>query len=158
MLALYEDGRMMSSLAMWSIKLQMQRLNSIEPELTEYQIQNLVDLHFMVTALTRLRKIAEMLSGLIDISTELREFDKKLPDLKNIRNILEHIDEYRIGEGRDKKVGINGLLTVGLDVENISWCGYDLNLIEALQLSEDLFEAIKNNPPLEYSNKVKFYK
>ena len=117
-------------------------------------MQPVVDFHFLVTALTRLRKAAELVAKTTDISTYLKQFDETLPDLTNIRNVLEHIDEYRLGKGRNKNVRANELQTVYLDHDCIVWLGYKINPVEALQASNRLFNAIRNNPPNAYLEKL----
>jgi hypothetical protein len=130
--AVYEDARSEANIAVWAIKLQLQRLNSKENEIPDFVLQPIVDFHFLVTALTRLRKMAELVSKYSDISEGIKKFDEALPDLKNIRNVLEHLDEYRMGKGRNKSVSVNGLRTIMVDPNRIHWLDYEINGNEAL--------------------------
>jgi hypothetical protein len=91
-----------------------------------------------------------MCSKTTDISTYLKQFDDRLPNLNNIRNVFEHIDEYRLGKGHNKNVRANELQTLVLDHDRIAWLSYEINLTEALQASKDLFNAIRDNPPNAY--------
>jgi len=129
-------------------------LNSKENEIPDFVLQPVVDFHFLVTALTRLKKMAELVSKYSNISEGIKKFDEALPDLKNIRNVLEHLDEYRMGKGRNKSVSVNGLRTIMLDPNRIQWLDYEINGNEVLEVSGLLFEEIKNNPPAAYIEKV----
>ena len=153
--ATYEDARSLANIAVWSVELQIHRLKAEETEIPDFVMQPVVDFHFLVIALTRLRKAAELAAKTTDISAALKEFDETLPDLKKIRNVLEHIDEYRLGEGRNKNVKANELQTVILNHDQIFWSGYEINPVKALQASDRLFNAIKNSPPDAYLEKVK---
>jgi len=153
--AVYEDARSEANIAVWAIQLQIQRLRSTQDEISGFALQPVVDFHFLVTALTRLRKMADLVSKFSNISEAIKQFDKTLPDLKKIRNVMEHLDDYRLGEGRNKKVRINALRTIALDTKRIQWLDYEIKTDEALQISDFLFQAIKDNAPEAYTEKVK---
>ena len=102
--AVYEDARILANMAVWAVQLQINRLRSEKNEIPEFVMQHVVDFHFLVTALTRLRKAAELVAAFSDISREIKQFDDALPDLPKIRNVQEHIDEYRLGKGYNKKI------------------------------------------------------
>ncbi len=152
--AVYEDARSEANVAVWAIQLQINRLRSKDNEIPGFALQSVVDFHFLVTALTRLRKMANLVSKYSNISEAIKEFDETLPDLKKIRNVLEHIDEYRLGEGRNKDVSVNALRTMSLDLDRIQWLDYEIKTDEALKVSDILFQAIKTNAPEAYTAKV----
>ena len=89
-----------------------------------------------------------------DISKEIKEFDNALSDLRKIRNVLEHIDEYRLGKGHSKIVKPSALQTIVIDDNRIEWLGYEIQMDDALQLSGFLFQAIQNNAPEAYLKKI----
>jgi len=150
----YEDARSEANIAVWAIQLQINRLRSEDNEIPGFVLQPVVDFHFLVTALTRLRKMADLVSKFSNISEAIKKFDETLPDLKNIRNVLEHIDEYRLGKGRNKNVSANALRTILLDPDRIQWLDYEIKTNEALEVSDFLFQAIKANAPEAYLAKV----
>jgi hypothetical protein len=152
--AVYEDARSESNLAVWAIHLQIQRLRSEKNEIEGFVLQPVVDFHFLVTALTRLRKMADLVLKHSDISEAIKQFDNALPDLRKIRNVLEHIDKYRLGEGRNKKVSINGLRTIMLGPDKIQWLDYEIKIEQAAKVSDLLFQSIKDNAPKAYIQKV----
>ena len=153
--AVYEDARILANMAVWAVQLQINRLRSEKNEMPEFVMQPVVDFHFLVTALTRLRKAAELVAAFSDISREIKQFDDALPDLPKIRNVQEHIDEYRLGKGYNKKINANELLTIVLDHDRLAWLGYELRVDDALRVSDCLFQAIKSNPPAAYLAKIK---
>ena len=152
--ALYEDGRSLANIAVWSVILQVKRLETSDTENSDFVQQPLADFHFLISALTRLRNAAELISKVAPLSSAIEKFDTALPDLKNIRNILEHIDDYRLGDGHNKNVKITDLQTYCFG-ETIEWLGYKLNLNDAKKSSEVLFESIKDNPPQAYIERTK---
>ena len=68
-------------------------------------------------------------------------------DLRAVRNILEHIDEYRVGKGHNKNVPKVSFQTFTLDDDSIKWLNYEINLEQAIKASGDLFMAIKSKSP-----------
>ena len=153
--AVYEDARVLANIAVWAVQLQIKRLRSEENEISEFVMQPVVDFHFLVTALTRLRKAAELVAEFSDIAREIKQFDDVLPDLSRIRNVQEHIEEYRLGKGHNKQVNANELLTIVFDHNRLVWLGYEIRVDDALQVSDCLFQAIRSNPPAAYLAKLK---
>jgi hypothetical protein len=149
--SIYEDARTMANIATWGVELQTRRIrNSIQEdknEIEEFVMQPIIDFHFLVTALSRLRLTAELVSEICDLSSAIEDFDKNLPDLRAVRNILEHIDEYRVGKGHNKNVPKVSFQTFTLDDDSIKWLNYEINLEQAIKASGDLFMAIKSKSP-----------
>jgi hypothetical protein len=153
--AVYEDARILANIAVWAVQLQINRLRSEKNEIPEFVMQSVVDFHFLVTALTRLGKAAELVAAFSNISREIKQFDDSLPDLSKIRNVQEHIDEYRLGEGHNKQINANELLTIVLDHDRLAWLGYEIRVDVALRVCDCLFQAIRSNPPAAYLAKIK---
>ncbi|GEM_PF-3206462 len=145
-LAVYEDARNMANIAIWGVELQIKRLFG-ENEIDEFVLQPVVDFHFLVTSLNRLRQAAGMVSKISDISSNINKFDLQIPDLRTIRNILEHIDEYRVGKGRNKTVPKDCFQTILFGKNSINWAGYEINTSEALKASQELFATIHKVSP-----------
>lgn len=103
----YERARRLANLAVWTVDLQRRRLNSNEPEDEKFVLRKLADFHFLVIALTRLRRAAVLAAKVKSIESKikiaLREFDAALPNLKKMRDVAEHIDEYAVNSGKDKR-------------------------------------------------------
>jgi hypothetical protein len=79
------------------------------------------------------------------LSPALKEFDASLPDLKRMRDVAEHIDDYAIDQGRQRDVARQSLEVSFMDDEGptLEWLGSSLNAQEALHASQRLFEALK---------------
>ena len=146
-LAIYEDAKNMANIAIWGVELQIKRLKSEENEIYEFVMQPVVDFHFLIVTLTRLRQAATLVSSISDLSSEIEKFDKAIPDLRTVRNILEHIDEYRIGKGKNKRVPKDTFQTIIFGDECVKWVDYEINLKSALKASEGLYAAIKSKSP-----------
>ncbi|MHB8353955.1 MAG: hypothetical protein ACYDCF_05890 [Burkholderiales bacterium] len=156
--SLYEDTRHLANVAVWAVDLQVKRLEANELEFADFPFQPLVDFHFLVTALTRLQKIAEALKAIEDIELVMEKaiesFEKDMPGLRNIRNVLEHTGEYARGVGHNQDVQYGEMFTVVLDPDCIQWLGYELRPSAALSASDVLFHVIKENPPAAYVRAV----
>ena len=145
--AILEDARTMANIAVWSVELQIQRITSQKLDIPDFVMQPIIDFHFLVTALSRLKNSAELASKVIDITDGIRQFDLSLPDLRKVRNVLEHIDEYREGKGRNKEVARNAILTINFEGQHIHWLGYKINIEEAMSASQLLYSAISEKSP-----------
>ena len=62
----------------------------------------------MIVALTRLRRAAELASGIPEVAQHLtlalQKFDTAIPGLKPLRDVSEHINEYAMDGGRRKSI------------------------------------------------------
>ena len=142
-LEIYEDARNMANIAVWGVDLQIQRLRSGENQIKEFVMQPVVDFHFLVTSLNKLRQAAKLVSEIFDLSVKINQFDKKLPDLRTVRNILEHIDEYRVGKGKNKSVPASTFQTICFSNDCVRWVEYEINLKSAISASQELFASIQ---------------
>lgn len=66
-----------------------------------------------------------------------------MPDLRKMRNVGEHVDEYVIGKGRDRSVSRLALQTGSFDNVALDWLGGRLDADEAFVAAEALYRAIK---------------
>lgn len=72
-------------------------------------------------------------------------FEHALPELRRIRNVGEHFDEYALGCGNDDTVMRRDLLVGSLDDDGTyRWHGGQLNIDCAIRAAEDLYRAIGN--------------
>ena len=153
----YEDARHLANLGLWAVDLQIKRLKRQEPEDNEFVLRRVSDFHFLVVALIRVRRSAELVNSIVDLRSALERFDRDIPNLKKMRDILEHIDDYTKGRGRDTNVVVGGLFTYAFGDDVITWSEYRLNLDTAMKACETLFSEIKANPPASYARLVAQY-
>jgi len=150
--AIYERARRLANLAMWSVKLQLRRLQSVEPEDEDFILRPWTDFHFLIMALTRIRRAAELAAKVPPIKPRIREairqFDVALPNRKKMRDVAEHIDEYALDRGWDKNVSRKSLEVASCSGETWKWLGYEMDSKEALRASERLYEAIRQGRAL----------
>jgi len=143
----WEEGKRLANFACWAIELQIKRLQQIEPEIPEFVMQPVADFHFLVTAIASLRKAADLACQASDITAQIEAFDDAVPDWRQIRNTLEHIDEYWQRKGRDKQLRPGDLATIKFGPV-IQWAGLRLDLKSTLAAANNLFVAIKGIWPL----------
>ena len=153
-ISLYEDTRLLVNRAVYSVGLQVKRLKASEPDLA----QILADFHFLVTALTSIRQLAEGLKAIDDMKSTMIEavqsFDAEVPQLRAIRNVLEHKADYMRGKGRNKSVCYGGMFTITLDPDQIIFADCHLRPDAALMASEAILEVIREKPPAAYARAV----
>lgn len=145
--ATYERARRLANLAVWTVDLQCRRLNSTEPEDEKFPLRQWSDLHFLIVALTRVRRAAVLASKVPAIRQKMVEglkgFDTALPHLKTMRDVAEHVDEYATDDGRKKAISRKDLEVSLCDGETWTWLGFELNPTGALEASAGLFEVIR---------------
>jgi hypothetical protein len=143
-----ERARSLANEAMFTVSLQCRRIRSKEPEDDVFVMRWWADLQFLIVALRRLRRAAELairVEPVKDVlSLALRTFDDALPQLAIMRKVGEHIDDYALDSSkrRHKNVG-RGLLQVGSwDGDTYHWLGKSLNIDAAHEAAYRLFSAI----------------
>lgn len=145
----YERWTRLANLATFAIDLQCKRLNTVESQDEQFTFRKWYDFEFLLLALIRLRRIAQQVANLSELtallSPALREFDASLPGLKRMRDVGEHMDEYAVGRGRHREVDMEMLEVSTLDSDGptLTWLGTSLNANCALRASEELFRAIE---------------
>jgi hypothetical protein len=147
----YERARRFANIACWVVALQCRRISSDEPEDSSFLLRRWADFDFLVVALTRLRRAAALAAKVPEIKTAIeaaiKSFDEALPDLKDMRNVAEHFDDYAVDEGRKTAIRRQSLEVVVFGKQKIEWLDFSLQVDDALQASSALFEAIKLNKP-----------
>ena len=149
--ATYERARRLANAAVFSVHLQRRRLQSAEPEDHVFALRRWTDVHFLVVALTRLRRAAGLAKKVYEIkrpiNRAIKAFELALPDLTVMRDVAEHIDQYAIDIGKHPGVERQALECGAWDGTQFDWMGFSLNTDEALEASIKLFEAIQVNVP-----------
>lgn len=144
---------------MHTIALQVRRLESEEPEDKTFVLRWWADLQFLIVALRRLRRAAELAATADDengrVRAALNTFDRRLPALAVMRNVGEHLDAYGADSPtRHRKTIDRRQLQVGtFDGYKYRWLvdehgqQLELDIDEAKAAAEELFSAICRRSP-----------
>ena len=103
-----------------------------------------MDLQFLIVALWRLRLVGH-LAARIDAGVQraLDVFKREIPDLKRMRDVAQHLDEYAIDAGHQRRVGRRSLEVGRLSTDEFHWLGGTLNLPKARRAAVMLYLSIK---------------
>ena len=138
----------LASQEMYTVALQCRRLRSKEPEDSKFIFRWWADLQFLIVSLTRLRRSIEIAKKVSvaknDLAKALKVFDRSLPDLKTMRNVGEHIDNYANDQGRNKNVNRRELQVGSWDGTTYIWLGKSLNIDDANRAGKELFQELQN--------------
>jgi len=76
----------------------------------------------------------------------IAEFDRALPDLKRMRDVAEHFDDYAVDDGHRKEIMRQSLESSSINEDGpaLIWLDRELNAEIALQASKVLFIAIQD--------------
>ena len=139
--------------AMFTIALQHRRLHSIEPEDDIFILRWWADLQLLIVALTRVRRAAGVAARVpkvaAPITAAIQVFDQAIPNLRVMRNVGEHIDDYAVdGPRRRHKEVTHQQLQVGTwDGTVFKWLGKqqlrELNVDHVLTAAENLHSAVR---------------
>ncbi|HSS05331.1 MAG TPA: hypothetical protein VLK89_09145 [Solirubrobacterales bacterium] len=145
--ATIERAHSLANEAVHMVALQRRRLQSNEPEDETFIFRRWADFQFLIVSLRRLRLAARLAArsetNRAAIESAIREFDEALPELRKMRNVGEHIDEYAIEKGRDRSVSRLALQAGSFDNVALDWLGGRLDADEALIVAEAPHRAIK---------------
>lgn len=146
----YDRARRLANMSMFAVDLQVRRLQSIEPEDGRFLFRKWFDFDSLVVALTRIRRAAALARTVPEIkgplNTALSEFDSALPDLKRLRDVAEHFDDYAVDSGRLATVRRQDLEVSSIHGtgSTLNWLGVQLNASVALDAASRLFRAIQD--------------
>lgn len=136
--------------SMRAIDLQRRRLRSSEPEDADFIFRWWVDLQFLIVALRRLRRSAELATRVsiakTIVTNAIKQFDRELPMLQKMRNVGEHIDDYAVDSERRRHKDVERFsLQVGsFDGTTYEWLGAHLNIDEAHSASTHLLGVVRS--------------
>ncbi len=136
--------------AMFTIQMQVRRIGSSEPEDSSFLGRRIADFEFLVVAATRLRRAGNLAKKAKEtngtIANALSAFDNALPELKKLRDIAEHIDEYSVDDGWDKSIERQYLenFAVTNGGKTFTWLDCSINVDELSDACLDLYLAVKN--------------
>jgi hypothetical protein len=149
--AILERAKSLSNRGCFTVALQRRRLRSAEPEDDTFIFRWWADLEFLVAALRRLRRAAQLATRVSNtgpaaaVSAALTDFDVTLPGLATMRNVGEHIDDYALNAPtRHHHEVRSGQLQVGSWEGTVfDWLGHQLDIDVALAAAEKLFYAVE---------------
>ena len=145
--AILERAKSLCNEACYMVLLQRRRLQTIEPEDEVFVFRWWADLQFLIVALRRLRRSAELVAKRVpSVGDAIRKFDNALPDLAKMRNVGEHIDDYAVDhpkKRRHRDVGRRQLQVGKWDGKVFRWLESSLNVDDALKAAEELLQAVR---------------
>ena len=111
-------------------------------------MQPWADFSFLIIALCRLERIVGILKGDAVIDAALSEFTAKLPGIRKLRDIGEHVDEYAVDSPsrHHKGYGRAGLQVATFGV-TFEWYDQSVNIDDALAAAQTLFAAVQAVTP-----------
>lgn len=149
--AILERAMSYGNTAIFTIELQRRRLKTEEPEDNVFILRYTIDFEFLVVALYRLKRSAELASKVpsvrVHMETAIKEFEGALPFLREIRNVGEHFDDYAVDgqRRRHKNVSRRQLQVSKWDGKTYYWLGHEVDIDAAFKAAKNLFLAIKGS-------------
>lgn len=146
-LGILEDARTLANEAVWAIALQRRRLRTSESEDNEFLFRVFYDWQYAIVMLRRLRTCAMLASRVPRVAATVEhaidDFDRALPHLREMRNVGEHIDDYKASDGRRGHPVSSGQVQVGQFGERtLTWLNGELDIDLALAAAKSLYSAI----------------
>jgi hypothetical protein len=146
--AILERALSLSREACYAVKLQCRRLRTEAPEDEVCLSRWWVDLHFLILVLYRLKRSASIAAKVYKIKKQvnqsIRDFDAALPNLKQMRDVIEHCEQYAFDKGGHKNISRGQLQKGSWDGTTYQWLDYTLNIDDALAAANQLFMALKD--------------
>ena len=145
--AVLERAVSMASRAMYTLHLQRRRLRTDEPEDQEFIFRFWADLEFFLLTLWHLRSSALLAQRVTVTRDQLRAatdlFDADLPDLRTMRNVIDHLEDYGMDLGRNAEISRRQLQVSAWDDTTLHWLGAELDVDHALAVAARLYKAIR---------------
>lgn len=151
--AIVERANSLANRWAWAVSLQHDRITKPRSQDKEFhpfgnEAFNEADVHYLVIALSRLRKIAITIEHVTqvwgDVQESIKSFDDRLPWLKRLRDVFEHLEDYAVDSNLRKTNTSRKELQVWSANENgMKWLGYEIIWDEALYAANDLYGAVK---------------
>ena len=137
----------------WAVSLQHDRITKPRPQDKPFHpfgidAFNEADVHFLVISLRRLRTVATTLEHAPQVWDSVRSaiqaFDARLPWLKRLRDVFEHLDDYAVDSNlRRSDTSRKELQVWSFDENGMQWLGYDIDWKEARSAAKDLYGTVK---------------
>jgi len=152
-MSVVERARSLANQWMWAVSLQHDRITTPRSQDKAFHpfgldAFNEADVHYLVIALRRLRTVATTLEhapqAWSSVRSAIEVFDTRLPWLKNLRDVFEHVEDYAVDSNLRRSATSRSELQVWSAGKNgIQWLGYDVDWKEALSAARDLYDAVK---------------
>ena len=150
-LAACDDALIVANNFVFSVAMQISRIREKRADVEPFVMRRFVDLEFLVVALTRLRRAANVINLFpyteTKLSQAMEKYDKRLSGLKQLRNITEHYDDYLLKKCRNKKIDLkairSGYMTKCISYDSVEWMDFRLDLDECLAAAEELEISMK---------------
>ena len=143
--AILERARSLCNEARYTVALQFRRLGCVEPEDAQFIFRWWADLQFLVVALRRMRRAAELCSRAApEVRAAIADFDRALPCLAKMRNVGEHIDAYALDDPKrhDHSIDRKQLQVGTWNGIVFQWLGCELDIGVAVKATESLWEVV----------------
>jgi hypothetical protein len=137
---------------MWAVSLQYDRIINPRPQdqaFHQFGVNdfNEADIHFFVIALRRLRQSATTIEQVPQqwdtIRRAIDEFDKRVPWLKHLRDVFEHLEDYAIDSNcRKSTTSCREIQVWSASKHSLIWLGYNVDYQEAHLAAKELYKAI----------------
>ena len=151
--AIVERAKSMANQWMWAVSLQHDRITTPRPQdktFHPFGIEgfNEADVHFLVIALLRIRRVATTIEHVPQQWPSVRRaieiFDARLPWLKHLRDVFEHLEDYAVDSNRRRSRTSRRELQVWSSSESgMHWLGHNVDWEEGKLAAEDLYAAVK---------------
>ncbi|MBL0350205.1 MAG: hypothetical protein IPP68_07515 [Elusimicrobia bacterium] len=151
--AIVERSRSLGNSWMFAVGLEHARITKPRPQDKAFHpfdtdSFNEADVHFLAIALRRLRTVASTLEHVPPVWDSIRNaiqiFDEKLPWIKHVRDVFEHLVDYAVDSNlRRTKTSRRELQVWASSETGMQWMGYDIDWKVGLLAANDLFNAIK---------------
>jgi hypothetical protein len=153
-ISVLEDSRYFVNRAVDALNLQMRRLEENTRNADEFW-DYLADVHFYIVALKRLRQAMLMSRKILKIwdklSSEFDAFDATTTDVLQMRNILEHIDEYMRNYGNNRDIKNATLYTISFDDEGrLDWAERKFDRRKLHDSAEDIVKKYREITSQEF--------
>jgi hypothetical protein len=154
-LAILERAVRLGSDSLYGIALQVRRLKGKEPEDEEWWARIWIDFQFLIVVLWRMRQ-SGVLAKSANIQRErirqaISAFDTAVPDLKRMRDVAQHFEEYAVdGPGRrhlrpriGTKVGRRMLEVGSFYDDGVRWLDGVIDFPAADLAARDLYLVVR---------------
>ncbi|MFC1731540.1 hypothetical protein ACFL6I_14585 [candidate division KSB1 bacterium] len=151
--AVVERAKSMANDWMWAVSLQHDRIVNPRPQDKPFHPFGMLDfneadVHFLTIALRRPRQTAATIEHAPQqwdpVRRAIETFDAKLPWLKLLRDVFEHLEDYAVDSNRRHSSTSRRELQVWSGGnEGLDWLGYDVDWREAHLAAKDLYASVK---------------
>lgn len=138
-----ERAKSLATEAISTIALQCRRFKSQEPEDGTFLFRREVDIRFLILAMHQLYKVAELAnedsSNVNNIQSFIHAYDREYPNLRFVRNVIMHIDEYIVGKGKNPEYSKDKILVSSIKDTKFDWLGQTYDVDVVLKSSESFY-------------------